>query len=66
MAAIATRVLAASGLDKLTIRDVAEVGLSSMAGALLPYAVHAFGLEADTTWRLASTLFAIGWVGAAW
>ena len=47
-----------------SIRDVAEVGLTSLGAALLPTAIHAFGLGPETTWRLASTLFFLGWVTA--
>ena len=48
-----------------SIRDVAEVGLTSLGAALLPAAVYAFGLDPETTWRLASGIFFVGWVAAA-
>ena len=49
-----------------SIRDVAEVGLSCLLGALIPSAIHAFGFEPEVSWRLASGLFMVLWIAAAW
>lgn len=49
-----------------SIRDVAEVGLSCLLGALIPSAIDAFGFEADVTWRLASGTFCALWIASAW
>lgn len=46
-------------------RDVAEVGLTTLGAALLPAAIHALGLAPEATWRVASTIFLVGWVAAA-
>jgi hypothetical protein len=48
-----------------SIRDVAEIGLSCLAGALLPSALHALALSPETTWRLASAAFSLAWLGGA-
>jgi hypothetical protein len=48
-----------------SIRDVAEVGLSCLLGALIPSAIHAFGSRADVTWRLASGIFLVLWSASA-
>ena len=47
-----------------SIRDVAEIGLTTLGAALLPVAVHAFGLASEATWHLASALFGVGWLGS--
>jgi hypothetical protein len=46
----------------LSIRDVAEVGLVCLGGALLPSAFHAFELPAEVTWRAASAAFSALWI----
>jgi hypothetical protein len=48
-----------------SIRDVAEVGLSCLLGALLPSAIHAFGMRPEVTWRVASGVFFVLWLAAA-
>ena len=45
-----------------TLRDVAEIGLISAAASIIPLAVHAYGGAANTTWRIASGLFAVLWI----
>ncbi len=37
-----------------SLRDVAELGLLVVGASFLPMAIHAFGLDPHTTWRLAS------------
>jgi hypothetical protein len=49
-----------------SIRDVAEVGLSCLLGALIPSAIHAFGFRPEVSWRLASGLFSVVWIAAAY
>lgn len=46
----------------LSIRDVAEVGLGCLGGALLPSTFHAFELAASGTWRGASAGFSVLWI----
>jgi len=46
----------------LSIRDVAEVGLSCAGAALIPSVLHAFELQPETTWRLASAAFSLVWL----
>jgi hypothetical protein len=50
------------GYRSLSIRDVAEVALACLGGALLPLALHAFELSQPVTWRVASAAFSVLWV----
>ena len=45
----------------LSIRDVAEIGLVCLAGALLPSALYILGQSQEGTWRLASAIFSAAW-----
>jgi hypothetical protein len=44
------------------IRDVAEIGLYVIAGALLPIGAHAFNLDSTTVWRLSSAVVGSLWI----
>jgi hypothetical protein len=58
-------VLGAGPADRhrfFSIQDVAEIGLTCLAGALLPSALHALDLSADTIWRIASATLSVAWL----
>ena len=59
----------ASATDRhryFSIRDVAEIGLVCLAGALLPSALHAVSLAPETVWRLSSVVLSLAWlIGAS-
>ena len=40
-----------------SMRDVAEIGLVSVAASFLPLIIHAFGANPETTWRVGSATF---------
>jgi hypothetical protein len=43
-----------------SLRDVAEIGLSAIAGSFAPYLLHAFDVPPASVWRLSSLLVVLG------
>lgn len=51
---------AADAVRMGSLRDVAEIGLSAIAAAFVPYVLHVFGESVESVWRTSSGLLAIG------